>query len=445
MTKSRFSVLDGVRGVAALLVVLYHLQLKSDAALAPAGYLAVDLFFLLSGFVIAYNYSERMGFGLSFIRFTELRLIRLYPLYAIGLLIGLGRTLASTIAKLATGQETETLWKLAIIVAFNAALLPVPFDAGTLFPLNVPSWSLFYEVAINLVFALVFFRAPVWLLAGVAAAAAAFLFLLPSAPDFFDSGWSWATIGFGVARVTYSFILGVILYRIPLPRQSRTSMFLCLIPIAVLIAPMMLNLDQPTRTTMDIWSVVAIFPLVIGASIIVEAPKGLRRIFAFLGDVSYPLYAIHYPIVIMIRPVLARHHIGFTFAALAALVLLAAAIGKYADEPIRRWLSTRAKLRQSAAPQVLWPFAPWSEITAGHLTSSVAALREEGCNAQRKNRLGSLTQSSPGFTGMNAHEIARECARNRRTRFVALSGSKWRRIGHRRRRGTTGRYLQGAC
>src|SRR5947207_14296459 len=82
----RFEALDSWRGIAACLVALYHLRLYSDSPLIALpllqhSYLFVDFFFVLSGFVIAANYQQRLGEGFSMWRFALLRFGRVYPLH----------------------------------------------------------------------------------------------------------------------------------------------------------------------------------------------------------------------------------------------------------------------------------------------------------------------------------------------------------------------------
>ena len=86
----RFGALDGLRGVAAVIVVLHHLGNERLGPFNPTfGYIAVDLFFALSGFVIALNYDHRFAGGMTVKEFMLKRVLRLYPLYAAGLLLSL--------------------------------------------------------------------------------------------------------------------------------------------------------------------------------------------------------------------------------------------------------------------------------------------------------------------------------------------------------------------
>jgi peptidoglycan/LPS O-acetylase OafA/YrhL len=143
--------LDGLRGLAALAVALFHAAIFFPAltVIAPAnGYLAVDFFFVLSGFVLAHAYSERFAKGMTACAFMGRRLRRLYPLYLLSLALWLPLGIR--------GLMSRTLDPRQTIIAAVAALLYLPAPQSFLvYPLNPPTWSLFYELAANLFFAVI--------------------------------------------------------------------------------------------------------------------------------------------------------------------------------------------------------------------------------------------------------------------------------------------------
>ena len=150
MTRKRelFYGLDALRGYAALIVVAFHAGTRTGLSLVPGGYLAVDLFFVMSGFVIAYSYDherlQKLGFG----GFARVRLIRFYPLYLLGLLLGLVLTVA--LVRFGNGPSIA-LRDVLVAFAANALFLPAPPSTlgADMFPLDVPAWSLMLELAIN--------------------------------------------------------------------------------------------------------------------------------------------------------------------------------------------------------------------------------------------------------------------------------------------------------
>ena len=162
----RYYTLDGMRGVAALMVVHFHYVLVAGYVLGDQhkmqAYLAVDLFFALSGFVIALSYSDKLASALSISGFVKRRLIRLYPLYIFGIALGLSIEVARA---LSTGSGFK-ISEWAVEFGFNLFFLP-SFQHEILFPLNLPAWSLFYEMAVNIIFAWVLWRVPAKLLASM--------------------------------------------------------------------------------------------------------------------------------------------------------------------------------------------------------------------------------------------------------------------------------------
>jgi peptidoglycan/LPS O-acetylase OafA/YrhL len=121
-------------------------------------YFAVDLFFALSGFVIAKAYGMRIAAGMSFGHFAILRIKRLYPMFAVGL--GLGAV--ALLMKSSFGQSDFSVAKTFASVLVNAFYLPFLFPGavsigdgvikGASFPSNGPAWTLFFEFYVNLAF-----------------------------------------------------------------------------------------------------------------------------------------------------------------------------------------------------------------------------------------------------------------------------------------------------
>jgi peptidoglycan/LPS O-acetylase OafA/YrhL len=223
-TKPHFPILDGLRGVAALLVVAFHLL--EVHATSPAdqllnhGYLAVDFFFLLSGFVIGYAYDDRWK-RMTIGGFLRRRLMRLQPMVVLGMLIG-----ALTFYGQATPQWSliaqTPVSKLLLITLLGCIMLPVPPSMDVrgwqeTYPLNGPGWSLFYEYIANILYALVvrhFSRSALALLVALSAAALLYLGLYGKEGDVIG-GWSLEPLQLriGFTRVMYPFFAGLLLYR----------------------------------------------------------------------------------------------------------------------------------------------------------------------------------------------------------------------------------------
>ena len=263
--RDTFSPLNGLRGVAAIVVVIYHSRAMTGRSLAPHGYLAVDLFFVLSGFVIAHAYDRRLAAGLGAFRFFWLRVKRFYPLYLVGLLLGAAAVAMDMLRPPASITPTEFAGTLL------AGLLFLPLPWSPLYPFNVPAWSLLCELLINLAYGLLW----KWPAALALLAAASWLLLfLPSIQN--------ADFVSGILRAGFSFPVGVFIYRY-CPRSAK-------VPPGLVIAGLAAVLLSPVP---DKLATTLIFPLGIGLLAVRETSPGFEQ----LGRLSFPLYAIHYPII----------------------------------------------------------------------------------------------------------------------------------------------------
>jgi peptidoglycan/LPS O-acetylase OafA/YrhL len=317
--KRRFSTLDGLRGVAALLVMLYHAGPKSPVAM-PGGYLAVDLFFALSGFVLALAYEPRLRAGLSLGEFTVNRVVRIYPMMLVGAAVG-----------------------AALLPAHAGIVVMMPdFESPQmLFPANPPMWSLLFELLINLAFAVLALRIGrhglLWILAvsGATLCYAAF-----ESGQGLNVGAMWSTAVFGAARTIFSFSLGVALFRLrdrlKLPRRE-TRMAWLLFPVliaALVFAP-------ADRASWDLACVFLVLPLLLWLGTLWEVPNG--KLAEALGDLSYPLYCIHAPLV------WAAKKWGIDMATICAATVAGAwALDRWIDRPVRAKLTAMLKARRLA-------------------------------------------------------------------------------------------------
>jgi peptidoglycan/LPS O-acetylase OafA/YrhL len=288
-TKHRYAALDAMRGLAAFAVVVYHL----DRPYAPSAYIAVDFFFVLSGFVIARAYGEKLAGGMTVLAFMKARYARLYPLFLIGSVYGLVQLLLHWQAS-GVGRAD-----LAASVVSTAFMLPSPSfltrsagDIWALYPLNGPAWSLFWELLANLVFALVLFRLKTRSLILIAAASLALLVGSVFYHQSLDLGWEWRSVDGGLFRVFFSFTLGMIIYRLRnVAALGRTvNSYAALLPIAAICILLFL----PTYSLKyALVFCILISPLIVLAGTMLELPERLQRPGIFLGYLSYPIYMCH--------------------------------------------------------------------------------------------------------------------------------------------------------
>lgn len=338
----RFETLDGLRGLAACAVMIFHANAMVSPLSAPRGYLAVDLFFILSGFVIAYAYETRLP-TMGPWRFMLERIIRLYPLYLAGLVIGLIYAFIQQRGGSANALNNATIFTSAVSGAF---LLPSPLTGVVpkLYPLNYPAWTLFFELIANGVFALTYRFWTKLVLAIWVTASGALLVWLTVADGSFDNGAWWSEIGFGLCRVGFGFPLGVLLYRFYSGRRlSSHWTFAAMIGTAVaLFLP-------NSGYLLDLVLVLLVFPVIVHIAARTPPPAMLRRPFSILGDASYSLYAIHVPSLAIANAVVARalnitldYRIGIPV--MVMILLAALLLDKRFDQPARRWMRQRLGL-----------------------------------------------------------------------------------------------------
>lgn len=364
-TKPHYSILDGLRGVAAIMVVFFHLfEAYATSHIDQEinhGYLAVDFFFILSGFVIGYAYDDRWK-KMSVKDFIKRRFIRLHPLVVMGAVIG-------AIMFYFQGCEVwdvsrVSVGMLVVATLMNAFLIPATpgFEirgVTEMFPLNGPSWSLFYEYIGNLLYAFFIHKLPTKALALLVALAgcglAAFAVWGPLGDLCFGFSLTGDNILGGSLRLLFSFSAGLLLSRIFRPGRIRGAFWICSAAVVVLLGVPRIGGNEHLwmNGLYDTVCCVLLFPLIVfwGASG-ETTDAATTRICKFLGDISYPLYMVHYPFIYLYYAWVKNENLTFIQSLPGALalvfgcILLAYLCLKLYDEPVRRFLTKRLLNRQ---------------------------------------------------------------------------------------------------
>ena len=358
--KPHFEILDGLRGVAAIMVVWFHIfEAYATSHLDQQinhGYLAVDFFFILSGFVIGYAYDDRWK-TMSTLQFLKRRVIRLQPMVVIGALIG-------GIMFYTQGCNVWDVSKVTILALFiatflNALLIPAPIGTevrglGEMYPLNGPSWSLFFEYIGNILYALFIRKLPVKALALLVLLAGCGLsiFAIWGPTGDICVGYSLTKSEFtgGFLRLLFSFSAGLLLFRLFKPAKVKGAFWICSIILIVLLAiPRIGGADHLWMNGLyDTICFALIFPLLVylGASGQVTG-KWMTRTCRFLGDISYPLYMVHYPFIYLYYAWVKNKELTFSQSlpgALAVVIgsmILAYILLRCYDIPVRNYLVKR--------------------------------------------------------------------------------------------------------
>lgn len=335
MSGGRLTGLDGLRGVAAVAVMVMHAHLAGLPV--PHGYLAVDLFYLLSGYVIARSYEPALRGGMGVGPYMRLRLERLYPMLLLGGLIGLGLYLGGLSEFRPTGDVD-----FALGVAGEFLLVPL-LASGAAFAFNGAQWSIAHELIANAVHAALLPHLSNRALLGIAALSVPAMGATALHFGNLNAGWSPDSFFWALSRVGFGFFFGVFLHRTEAHWRPRVPRWPFAVPAALLLAalavPEAWAPPGPVSAALELALVVGLFPLLVMLG--VEAKAG--RVAGELGALSFPLYAIHFPVLVALK---VGHAPQWAFAG-AAVVLLGAAwaLGRWVDEPLNRWRRTARKAR----------------------------------------------------------------------------------------------------
>ena len=370
-SKPHYNILDGLRGAAALMVVWYHVFEGFAFAEGSAidvfnhGYLAVAFFFMLSGFVISYAYDDRWN-KMSMGDFFKRRLVRLHPMIVMGAVIGtvtflLGGCMKwdGTVTPM-SGVALAFFLTCCFIPAWPGAMHEVRGN-GEMFPLNGPAWSLFFEYIGNICYALFIRRFSTKVLAIWTAILGVIYawFAIFNVSGYESVGVGWTIIDNvnifgGLLRMMFPFSLGMLLARNFKPTRVRGIFW---IAIAVLFAlfsvPFFPSVNGIcVNGIFEMCCIMLIFPSLVwlGASG-VTSDKASTTVCKFLGDLSYPLYIVHYPVMYLFYAWLIKNQLytlGDTWQVVACVyitnVVLAYVALKLYDEPIRKWLACKLQI-----------------------------------------------------------------------------------------------------
>ena len=402
MEKQHYLLLDGLRGVAALMVLWYHVF--EGFAFAGGtmietfnhGHLGVDFFFMLSGFVISYAYDDRWKSprhrdtetpslcqqSVSTVNvwsFFKRRLVRLQPMVVMGAVIGLATYLLQGGVRW-DGTQMPFHW---ILVAFFLAMFLIPaypgasYDVrgnGEMYPLNGPSWSLFFEYIGNILYALFIRKLSNKRLAFLVVITGllwtSFVVFDISTYDMIGIGWTLDAVNFfgGLLRMLFPFTLGMLMSRNfnKTPRHRDTETLSqgagsklsdqTIFWLSVIVMFVLFSMPYITKTgnvslngIYELSCIILVFPAIIWFGAAANITNGFTtKLCKFLGDISYPLYIVHYPVMYLFYSWLIDNEL-YTLGETWQMVLLVMATNitlayiclKLYDEPVRKWLNNR--------------------------------------------------------------------------------------------------------
>ena len=364
-SKPHYEILDGLRGVAAVMVIIFHL-FEAHAGgshltqIINHGYLAVDFFFMLSGFVIGYAYDDRWN-RMTVGTFFKRRIIRLHPMVIMGSIVGAAFFYFQE-SSCFPPIENTSIGTMLLVMLLGCTLLPLPlkFDIRgwtEMHPLNGPAWSLYYEYIGNILYALFIRRlsnkALTVFVVLLGVALAAFAVFNVSTYGNIGVGWTLDGVNFlgGSLRMLFPFSLGMLMSRNFKPMKVRGAFWICTVALIALFAVPYLEGMEPLcmNGVYEAFCVIVAFPIIlwIGASGTTTDVQS-TKICKFLGDISYPVYVIHYPLMYLFYAWLIENKLytlGETWHVAVCVFVLSIVLAylclKLYDEPIRKYLAKR--------------------------------------------------------------------------------------------------------
>lgn len=360
-TKRHFTTLDGLRGIAALIVVLSHLGETFDLPRCVAhAHLAVEFFFLLSGFVLAYAYDDRWQ-GMSVLGFFKRRLVRLHPLVPLSVLLGIVPLILLSGDRLPGGSPTRFA-----LLALGCALMIPAFPVQAMNPFNGPVWTLFYEYFANILYALFLRRIGKKTLIALLAVAAAATTLVLLRIDLFGlllhygytskAGWSFKPAHFYVTatRLAFPLLAGMLICRAKLIIRTKNAFWPCAAVMATILLVPVFPGENVWRGGLangvyELVMTLVVLPclLMAGAGDEKDA-SGVTATFArLLGEIAFPLYMTHYPFRMLLGWFCKGRTANWTnldytlvvLAFFAVTVTFAYLVKRFYNDPIYRFLT----------------------------------------------------------------------------------------------------------
>lgn len=347
-TKQHFEILDGLRGIAALAVVTFHFMEMAYSDYSKNfignGFLAVDFFFCLSGFVIGYAYDDRID-KLGVMEFFKSRMIRLHPLVIFGSILGL---IAFFVDPFSTQSTLYSGGRIALIFLASIFMIPYPTmteRAFNLFGLNAPAWSLFWEYVANIVYAFILCRLNRRYLLVLTIISAVWICFIGYHSGNLMGGWGGSTFWDGSARISFSFLAGLLIYRSNWIIKNKLGF----IGIAVLLTLALLSPFSTWNWLTEPIIIIIYFPLLISLGAGATLRPAFKKICVFSGKISYPLYMTHYAVIWIFGNYYTSHKPTTGQLALIIIISLIILVGfaylvmiTY-DIPVRKYLTAKRK------------------------------------------------------------------------------------------------------
>lgn len=360
-SKPHYEILDGLRGVAAVMVVFFHVfEVHSGGdhtkQIINHGYLAVDFFFLLSGFVLGYAYDDRWN-KMTLKDFFKRRLVRLQPMIIIGSVIGALLFYFQQSPDMGWGGIKDVpIWEMLLVMIIGFTIIPIGKGLdirgwNEMHPLNGPAWSLFFEYIANIAYALILRRLSKAMLAAlvVIAAGVTIHYAFTNLNGNIIGGWSIddpTQLRIGFTRLAFPFLAGLLLARIGKIKFTKNAFLIAGLFLVILLSvPHLGGENNIWNRVYECVSLIIFFPFIIwlGAGGKVEGKTAVKTC-KFLGDISYPLYITHFPIAYVYMAWVTNNNLSLSqswpYGVLVVILAISVAYitMRFYDIPVREWL-----------------------------------------------------------------------------------------------------------
>lgn len=345
----RYEILDGLRGVTAIMVVSLHFldPIGLQGSHIPHVRLVLDFVFCLSGFVLTCAYGDALGTRLSFGNFYATRWIRISPMLLCGLFFGIAALLAKLWLQDEAGAPTPLGAAPANLFLWPSSLFPI--DSAPSSPGNGSPWWLLLQFVVSLAFPWLL-RAGDRILIVVMGMSGIVVMTYALTQQSLVGHHTWTDMPIELIRTVYPVTVGIFLYRLVsrMPRRAPEPMSKCVglavLLMVIFVAPVPMALSGLYEAVAGLF----LLPMLMLYAASTTPAAALKPVMLWLGAVSYPLYAIHDPFVRAISGAMRRLDVmpgwqagAIAAAALGTCLVMAWIALKKIDEPVRRWLTRR--------------------------------------------------------------------------------------------------------
>lgn len=338
--------------MAAITVMVSHFSWFVSRPLLPQAHLAVDLFFMLSGFILAHAYDDRLARGMGLKKFAAARGRRLYPLYALGLILGAVLVPASAYIGAVPEFSRSKLILSSVSSFFFVPTIPAFSSDGSLYPLNGPAWSLLWELVANGIFAVLARNLDRRDLTIIVLSGAVLNAAVCWTYGSLEGGAYWRGGIAGATRVWFAFFAGVYIRRYGSSFPSIGTGHVVFASVMIFtLGSLLARAPEGWEWLFDLATIFLVWPMVVHLASEVTIRGKLQLVSHASGEASYAVYVLHIPLILLCSGLWTRCiRVAITQLPVTAVpviggIIIAVAFmaNRFYDAPVRAWLTERGR------------------------------------------------------------------------------------------------------